>query len=101
MPNFTAARASPASSDGSVRAEPLQGDKWRVEALIGHQSDPRPAMNRTSLRAEPISIHLARHRDCLERCRSERPTTAASDGDNVSDLSPFAMLPFDRQDDDE
>jgi hypothetical protein len=58
-------------------------------------------MNRALLRTELISMHLARHRDCLERRRAERRTTTASDRDDVSDLSPFAMLPFERQDDDE
>ncbi len=62
-------------------------------------------MNRALLRTEPISIHLARHRDCLERRRAERRTVAANASQR--DLSPFdwhepfAMLPFERQDDDE
>jgi hypothetical protein len=63
-------------------------------------------MNRAPLRAEPISIHLARHRDCLERRRAERRTVPANAMDR--DLSPsdwhgrpFALLPFERQDDDE
>jgi hypothetical protein len=60
-------------------------------------------MNRALLRTEPISIHLARHRDCLERRRAERRTMNASDRD-LSPFDwhePFAMLPFERQDDDE
>ena len=61
-------------------------------------------MNRALLRTEPISIHLARHRDCLERRRAERRTKNASERDlSPFDWNgrPFAMLPFDRQDDDE
>ena len=63
-------------------------------------------MNRTLLRAEPISIHLARHRDCLERQRAERrivPTNASDRDPSPFDWHgrPFALLPFERQDDDE
>jgi hypothetical protein len=63
-------------------------------------------MNRTSLRAEPVSIHLARQRDCLERQGAQRRLLPTNPSDR--DLSrfdwhrqPFAMLPFERQDDDD
>jgi hypothetical protein len=63
-------------------------------------------MNRTSSRTEPISVHLQRHRDCLERRRVASANTR--DRDDMPGLSPFdwrarpfAMLPFERQDDDE
>jgi hypothetical protein len=67
-------------------------------------------MNRAPLRTEPISLHLARHRDCLERRHAERRIVPAAAGRpvDISDLSPFdwhrqpfAMLPFDRQDDED
>ena len=48
-------------------------------------------MRRAATRAEPISIHLERYRDCLERRCAERgiAETAASGRDDASDLSPF------------
>jgi hypothetical protein len=67
-------------------------------------------MNRASLRTEPISLHLARHRDCLERRRAERGIGSASAGgrNDVPERAPsdrhdqpYALLPFERQDDDE
>jgi hypothetical protein len=66
-------------------------------------------MRHTATRIEPISIHLERHRDCLERQCAERgiAATIASGRDDVPDISPFdrheraiAALPFERQDDD-
>src|SRR5436189_2434954 len=46
-------------------------------------SDPiwRPAMKRASQRAEPISIHLERHRDCLARRATERGMAAPAAGE--------------------
>jgi len=63
-------------------------------------------MNRALLRAEPISLHLARHRDCVERRHAERRTAPVNASDrDPSSLDwhgrPFALLPFERQDDDE
>ena len=56
-------------------------------------------MKRTSSRTEPISIHLERHRDCLERCHAERvPAPATSDRNDELNLSAFD-LPFQPQDD--
>jgi len=67
-------------------------------------------MKRAVLRTEPVSIHLMRHRDCLERRRAGRrgPAATAGDRDDKLELSPFrwpgrpgATLPFGRQDDGE
>jgi hypothetical protein len=56
-------------------------------------------MKRTSSRAEPISIHLERHRDCLERCHAERALAQNTSGRN-GELGQSAFdLPFQRQDD--
>ena len=64
-------------------------------------------MKRTSPRAEPISIHLERHRDCLKRRCAEHGIAAPAAGD-WNDLAPFdghgrpgAVLPFERPDDDD
>ena len=67
-------------------------------------------MKRAMLRTEPVSIHLQRHRDCLERRHARRRGAAAiaDDRDEVPELSPFGWpgrpgttLPFGRQDDGE
>jgi hypothetical protein len=67
-------------------------------------------MKRAMLRTEPVSIHLMRHRDCLERRRAGRrgPAATADDRYDKLELSPFgrtgrpgATLPFGRQDDSE
>ena len=85
-----------------MHTEALKGDKSYAEALVKHQADPEAtAMKRTSSRAEPISIHLERHRDCLERHRKDRGETEVS----ASDPAPFDSgaghhaLPFERIDD--
>jgi len=104
MRNFTAGRLRPASNDGSARTEPLQGDKTPAPHQI-------PSMeNRTTRhaasRAEPISIHLERHRDCLERRHAERGL--AGGRDDEPELAafdrggrPYAPLPFERRDDED
>jgi hypothetical protein len=67
-------------------------------------------MKRAVSRTEPVSIHLERHRDCLERRHAEHrgPSAAAGDHDDVPELSLLAwprrmdaVLPFGRQDDGE
>ena len=58
-------------------------------------------------RTAPISIHLERHRRCLERHRKERGDAAAAADDTieVSNLPPRIRctwaLPFTRRDDDD
>lgn len=53
------------------------------------------AMRHTSLRTHPVSMHLRRHRDFLERrCCAERGLAApvAGDCDDESELSPLGRL---------
>lgn len=64
-------------------------------------------MKRTSPRAEPISTHLERHRDCLERRGAEHAIDSAAGG-KWSGVPSFdwhrpagAALPFARPDDED
>jgi len=104
------AGAAFASRHSSARAEPLKRDKSRAEALVGHRSDLEASHEARGVRTEPVSIHLMRHRDCLERQRAGRrgPAATADDRDDKLGQSPFgrtgrpgATLPFGRQDDGE
>jgi hypothetical protein len=61
-------------------------------------------------RTEPVSMHLERHRDCLERHRRKRADPRAAIGDAICwpDLpwlnghaGPVGALPFERPDDED
>jgi hypothetical protein len=98
MASFTAGRLWPASNDGSARAEALKGDKSPTKHQIPNME--ARVMKRTALRAEPISTHLERHRDCLNRCRTERGLAAAAEGDRGDEWE-LAPLPFQRRNDED
>jgi hypothetical protein len=73
-----------------------------VEALFGYRSDlEAAAMKRTSSRAEPVSIHLERHRDCLERHRKDRGEAEVFASGPVPFDSRHHALPFERMDDED
>jgi hypothetical protein len=104
MPDSTAQAASPASKHGSVCAEPFGHDKSRAAPQIpvhGLES----IMRRATLRSEPVSNHLERHREFLERLGMEQ-----ADAGNVVDAelsprdagaAPVTVLPFERRDDED
>ena len=60
-------------------------------------------MKRTASRAEPISIHLERHRDCLERHRKDRAEAeiSASDPALFDSRAEYHALPFEQTDDED
>jgi hypothetical protein len=60
-------------------------------------------MRRTAPRAEPISIHLERHRDCLERHRKDRgeAEVSASGPASLDSRAEYHALPFERTDDED
>ena len=62
-------------------------------------------MRHTSLHTQPVSMHLRRHRECLERRSMERRAAPATGDRDKSELSPLGRpsehLPFQARDDED